>query len=209
MQAILSQSWPSCRRQRARASVVMPHSAASPSKKTAALRRSQATGRQSSPAQTRQTQARPCCPLRKKWAAPSTKASEAPARAARPFHLPGWGHARGAASICMLPSILPPACLAACHEDGLPVVPRCHVLNGRISVSRPILPQRPPPGCARSHMTAYDLLFRKNMWDGMMTKSLAQQRTACSIPQNGTVVWYLHAKWGRTGSPAGLSPSVS
>ena len=46
--------------------------------------------------------------------------------------------------------------------------------------------------------------------DGMMTKSLAQLRAACSIPQNGTVVWYLHSKWGRTCSPAGLSPpSVS
>ena len=210
MQAILSQSWPSCRRQRARASVVMPHSAASPSKKTAALRRSQATGRQSSPAQTRQTQARPCCPLRKKWAAPSTKASEAPTRAARPFHLPGWGHARGAASICMLPSILP-SCLFGRLPRGRPAccppLPRPQWSHQREQAN---LATAPASGlCPQPHERVRSA-FQKNMWDGMMTKYLAQLQSACSIPQNGTEVWYLHSKWRRTCSPAGLSPpSVS
>ena len=161
------------------------------------------------PPAARQTQARPCCPLRKKWAAPSTKASEAPARAARPFHLPGWGHARGAASICMLPSILP-SCLFGRLPRGRPACcPPLSRPQWSHQREQANLATAPASGlCSQPHERVRSA-FQKNMWDGMMTKYLAQLRAACSIPQNGTEVWYLHAKWGRTGSPAGLSPSVN
>lgn len=165
MQTILIQSCPSCRRQRARASVVMPHSAASPSRKTAALRRSQAAGRQSSPAQTRQTKERPCCPLRKKWAAPSTKASDAPASAIRPFHLPFWGQGRGVASACMILFILSSCMSPRLRAGWLVAHPPSYSTSFPQWRDSPILPQFPQPGCARSHTTMSGLLLAVDVAD--------------------------------------------